>query len=193
MLRHGAIAIAASLLGFSLIVGSGFSVWIFTDIEESHTLSGETSITPLALLGDFKVLPPDDYTGYRLIYSQGGSDEGDFTDSSKGIYLNTPIKVNWTNYNQRVAQTLFCTFSVEAAASGSMAGFSAYAELVSQTAHPSGMSDAEGTLGNTVFYIDPVFKWQEGKKPTSSSAWSTMMSTVRQDSLVLNMEFSYEI
>lgn len=185
------------VLGAAVVVGSGFSAWVFSDTSVTDTLSGTFSITPVVdkLKVEIKEADTDtDLTAVNLILDQGGIANAD--DASKGITSSVTsydIKVSYetvdglrellTNSKLTLSYTVAITDSVttyfdltEGPAKQSAS------DVVVDTYNADNMSD--GTIHT---WSSVPLTWTYGDKPDNKGDYDTMTSDLSSGEFTLTV------
>lgn len=137
-------------------------------------------------MGRLTLNEPENYDDYRLIFDQGGSHEEDIASLYKGVYLNTPLSFSYDEFSGVASvENLYCKASLSSGV------IDDYAELIIVEGDYQRIDlglrfDGSSSID---FSIEPLFKYKEGAKPSTSSEWTALMKALENQTITLNLEF----
>lgn len=193
-----------SILSLGLIVGSGFSAWIFIDpsLDANKTINGTVSVTN-GVEGAFKINP--DQINFNLNFGQGGYDNKD--DDNVGItvsfngssYTNDVINYNYmvVDYSKFDSYGLVISenyYSFEWGANTSPE-IKNYLNLPTiPTSNQLVIS--EYSVENSEIYNNEIsfkFTYKSNMKPKSKTEWETMNTLLSGAKLEIVVKANVEI
>lgn len=189
------------IIGAAVVVGSGFSAWLFTDtMEKTVSANGTVSLEPLAdqLQGKLEV----DITNFYVHLDQGGIGN---TVASQGVWIsadqnavtpeNTSITLNFTYTLTATAGYKFwekvqTTYTVSVSLSEALNN---YIELTDSTVNETAVEWKTTDETDTRAYTKAVvlgFQYIDGKKPTSRGEYTTMKAALDADEMKVTVAFT---
>lgn len=189
------------IIGAAVVVGSGFSAWLFTDtMENTVSANGTVSLEPLAdqLQGKLEV----DITKFYVHLDQGGIGN---IDASQGVWIsadqdavtpeNTSITLNFTYTLTATAGYEFwekvqTTYTVSVSLSEALNN---YIELTDSTVNEKAVEWKTTDKTDTRPYTKAVvlgFKYKDGKKPTSREEYTKMKAALDADEMKVTVAFT---
>ena len=185
------------VLGAAVVVGSGFSAWVFSDTSVTDTLSGTFSITPVVdkLKVEIKEAGKDtDLEAVELKLDQGGIANAD--DASKGItstVTSYDIKVSYVTVDglQELLTNSKLTLSYTVAITDSVTTYfdlteglakQSASDVVVDTYNAVNMSD--GTIHT---WSSVPLTWTYADKPDNKGDYDTMTSDLSSGEFTLTV------
>lgn len=180
-------------LSFSILCSAGFCVWLFSsEIKTDASLTGGVLLENEADLGRIRFVDPLqlDFQEYRIIFEQKESNE--IYNETSGIRLIPSLKFELYDYHpteklEKPAEVMDYQFYYYFDFSHEGLTFSSegYGEYVSQSPAHSfetrQILEVDWTKESTSFTFEPVFHYQEGRKPNSSSGYAKMLEDIYND------------
>ena len=167
-------SVLVPLLSFSAVVGTGFSTWAFQTGDNSAVAELENPL----------------YQEHRLIIPS-------YTNGGKPSF--SPA-LDWTYKGYAVAPE--CEYLASWSAASGSAFYTEYLDFAGVDAEgmflaPTSIKDRlqEGADG-TSFHSVPLFRWKDGKEPTTPEEYERVMTQIKEDKdanpLVLTLTIQYE-
>lgn len=185
-------SVLVPLLSFSAVVGTGFSTWAFQTDDNSAVseLNVRIEVKAIAEIGTVAFHENPLYQEHRLIipsYTNGG--QPTFSPA-----------LDWTYEGYTVAPE--CEYLVSWSATSGSAFYTEYLDFAGVDSEgmflaPTPINDRlqEGGDGTT-FYSVPLFRWKDGKEPTTPEEYEMVMTQIKEDKdanpLVLTLTIQYE-
>ncbi len=183
------------VLGAAVIVGSGFSAWVFSDVEtKSAEMNGTIEVAPLqGLTADLSLSA----TTFKLNLDQGGVGN---TASDEGIYFNddaslTELEITLTytlssNADFEAWDGVSCCYSVSYAVNGDIADYLSANDI---TKMPMTTTDTDLQTRTYTQVFTLSFVYADGKKPTSAEEYAAMKAAVENSSVSISVSVETEI
>lgn len=179
--KRSLIFVSATFLCTSIIIGSGFSLWIFNEdfIKEKLTSSQVTLLKAHAENGELKIKYHSGYTNYNLILEQQDSK---FSVSDSGVYFTPSILLEYSNYYlpDNCIATITGTVTIENKA------LAQYIEVIRPLLSDNGAfcytfveSILDCSSGEPVYFETvPLFKYRDNMAPQTSTQFGTMINSI---------------
>lgn len=183
------------LLGAAVVVGSGFSAWVFSDVEaKTADLNGTIAVEPLQGLSAELTL---DTTSFKLNLDQGGVGN---TQSDSGIYFNDDssltqleVTLTYTLHSDTAFEAwenVTCAYSVTYALDGNIAEY-LDANNIESTEITTTDTDASTRTYTQSFVLS--FTYADGKKPKNADEYAAMKTAAEGSSVTITVSVETEI
>ena len=183
---------AVPLLGAAVLVGAGFSAWVFQG-SGSAEISGTISVTPaidtlnVELYKDAST-KADKVSAVTLTLDQGGVMNNEVTKGAATDVSSYDILVTFTETEGALAAlfadyqlTLNATISVTAATKGEesiLTTFTKYVDLTEDSKTKTGNFTVNEENGFIINDVDLLWTYAQGMKPTTLEAYNDMNSAL---------------
>ena len=181
------------------IVGSGFALWQFNDVLETHASGIATvQIVAGAEEGKLSVVQNNNFSDYRLILEQK---DGEFSQSGEGMYFIPAIDLLYTDFF--VSENIIATLTGTAIISNN--ALSKYIEAKDYIAYDSLTStytfyqESISLVGKEDYRISivPEFCYKKGMEPQTSDQYNEMIYAINDAFnngylCDINLEFSID-
>ena len=183
------------LLGAAVVVGSGFSAWVFSDVEaKTADLNGTIAVEPLQGLTAELTL---DTTSFKLNLDQGGVGN---TQSDAGIYFyddstltQLEVTLTYTLHSDAAFEAwenVSCAYSVTYALDGNIAEY-LNASDIAKTEITTTDTDASTRTYTQSFVLS--FTYADGKKPKNADEYAAMKTAAEGSSVTVTVSVETEI